>query len=141
MYIKGTIIIGTFYPLSDFGFDREEFHSRYFSWAKDDQYGDGNGNIETPLTPSEFFQDYILEDGTHGWKKLYHGSSMEPIAFIGVEIKELDECEHVMNIDKVFESEKYYPQMEKAISLYRSIPEEISAMLPPFGVHLIWSSS
>jgi hypothetical protein len=88
-----------------------------------------------------YFQDVILEEPEkHGWEKNYHGASVVPSAFVGVELHEFDESDH-FEFSRLTEITFTPEQLSEACAKYDKLPMAVRAILPPFSVYILWSTS
>lgn len=88
-----------------------------------------------------YFQDAILEEAEkHGWEKNYHGASKVPSAYVGVELHEFDESDH-FEFSRLTAIKFTPEQFAEACSKYEKLPMAIRAILPPFSLYILWSTS
>jgi hypothetical protein len=86
------------------------------------------------------FVEETLDDETRGWTTEYHGASDVPSAFVGVKLTEFDESNHVP-LSALTDLKPTDEQMGEARRKYDALPEPVRAVLPPFGIYVLWSTS
>jgi len=84
----------------------------------------------------------VLEDDSdeHGWEKNYHGASDVPSAYVGVELHEFDESDH-FELTRLTAIAFTPEQLVEAATKYEKIPMAVRAILPPFSIYVLWSTS
>ena len=146
MYVIGNIILGTHLPWDD-----EKYNAivRAMVAADPDKYrteielADGTKRKETDdelLAAADAGEvDDVIDSPV--WEVMYHGAAPGLVAYCGVKLGELDETDH-FSFDSLMARGAYtVEQRAEALEKYNQIPELVRAMLPPFGVYVVWSSS
>jgi hypothetical protein len=129
MYAIANVILGTILPWDD-GSDE--------TLKLDYAYAEVLGVDQEEAV--DLFEDEVLDDPTSGWTKNYHGGSSTPSAFVGVSLHEFDETCHfpLSTLTGIVPTaEQEYAARIK----YDALPEPVRAVLPPYGMYVVWSSS
>jgi len=140
MHCIGNVIVGTYVPWS-----REDFNKVGAAYAADADFVkkvqefNPDDNQEMLLADVEQGELDWLEFVEDVWTKEYHGGGNSTVAWVGVCIGTFDETDHfdLNDIKRLDETEVFAEAMDK----YRSLPQTVRDLLPPFGTYVVWSSS
>ena len=147
MYVIGNIVLGTYLPWDPEG--SRELMMAYVATDPTPWLGEG----ETPddlmasaeqgdLDITEFMDN--LED-MDGWVRKYHGAAPSTVAYLGVRVGEIDETDHFDLTETIrLAGEVLFPTHPSNIAarrMYDALPSAVRAVLPPFGLYVVWSSS
>ena len=136
MYEIGNVILGTYLPWE--GNAERDVSLLYATQETIEANGLDCSLEELRADADNGDSDFWLE--FKPWHREYHGAAPGAVAWVGVKLAQFDTTDHFSLSD--LELDPPAPiQMGKARDAYNSIPENVRAVLPPFGVYVVWSSS